>query len=276
MKNTIFSFLSACLLVGIIWACQQVPLTGRKQFVGLISQDQIMALSFAEYKGFLDTSKVLPASNANAAMIARVGSRLKTAAETYLIQNNYSEAINGYQWEFRLVEDKTVNAWCMPGGKVVFYTGILPICLNETGVAVVMGHEIAHAIANHGRERMSRAMAAQGITQIGAVATGVITQNEQLMNLAGQVFGIGTQLGGVLPNSRMQESEADKLGLIFMALAGYNLDESVGFWERMAKAGEGSQKPPRLLSTHPADSERIANLKKLIPQVRQHYATIQK
>ncbi len=276
MKKTIFSFLSACLLVGIIWACQQVPLTGRKQFVGLISQDQIMALSFAEYKGFLDTSKVLPASNANAAMIARVGSRLKTAAETYLIQNNYSEAINGYQWEFRLVEDKTVNAWCMPGGKVVFYTGILPICLNETGVAVVMGHEIAHAIANHGRERMSRAMAAQGITQIGAVATGVITQNEQLMNLAGQVFGIGTQLGGVLPNSRMQESEADKLGLIFMALAGYNLDESVGFWERMAKAGEGSQKPPRLLSTHPADSERIANLKKLIPQVRQHYATIQK
>lgn len=276
MKKTIFSFLSACLLVGIIWACQQVPLTGRKQFVGLISQDQIMALSFAEYKGFLDTSKVLPASNANAAMIARVGSRLKTAAETYLIQNNYSEAINGYQWEFRLVEDKTVNAWCMPGGKVVFYTGILPICLNETGVAVVMGHEIAHAIANHGRERMSRAMAAQGITQIGAVATGVITQNEQLMNLAGQVFGIGTQLGGVLPNSRMQESEADKIGLIFMALAGYNLDESVGFWERMAKAGEGSQKPPRLLSTHPADSERIANLKKLIPQVRQHYATIQK
>lgn len=276
MKKTIFSFLSACLLVGIIWACQQVPLTGRKQFVGLISQDQIMALSFAEYKGFLDTSKVLPASNANAAMIARVGSRLKTAAETYLIQNNYSEAINGYQWEFRLVEDKTVNAWCMPGGKVVFYTGILPICLNETGVAVVMGHEIAHAIANHGRERMSRAMAAQGITQIGAVATRVITQNEQLMNLAGQVFGIGTQLGGVLPNSRMQESEADKLGLIFMALAGYNLDESVGFWERMAKAGEGSQKPPRLLSTHPADSERIANLKKLIPQVRQHYATIQK
>lgn len=276
MKKTIFSFLSACLLVGIIWACQQVPLTGRKQFVGLISQDQIMALSFAEYKGFLDTSKVLPASNANAAMIARVGSRLKTAAETYLIQNNYSEAINGYQWEFRLVEDKTVNAWCMPGGKVVFYTGILPICLNETGVAVVMGHEIAHAIANHGRERMSRAMAAQGITQIGAVATGVITQNEQLMNLAGQVFGIGTQLGGVLPNSRMQESEADKLGLIFMALAGYNLDESVGFWERMAKAGEGSQKPPRLLSTHPADSERIANLKKLIPQVRQYYATIQK
>jgi len=276
MKKIIFSFLSACLLVGIIWACQQVPLTGRKQFVGLISQDQIMALSFAEYKGFLDTSKVLPASNANAAMIARVGSRLKTAAETYLIQNNYSEAINGYQWEFRLVEDKTVNAWCMPGGKVVFYTGILPICLNETGVAVVMGHEIAHAIANHGRERMSRAMAAQGITQIGAVATGVITQNEQLMNLAGQVFGIGTQLGGVLPNSRMQESEADKLGLIFMALAGYNLDESVGFWERMAKAGEGSQKPPRLLSTHPADSERIANLKKLIPQVRQHYATIQK
>jgi len=276
MKNSIVSFATACLLVGILWACQQVPMTGRKQFVGLVSQDQIMALSFAEYKGFLDTSRVLPLTNPNAQMIARVGSKLKTAAETYLIQNNYSEAINGYQWEFRLVEDKTINAWCMPGGKVVFYTGILPICLNETGVAVVMGHEIAHAIANHGRERMSRAMAAQGFTQIATVATGVITQNEQLMNLAGSVFGVGVPIVGVLPNSRMQESEADKLGLIFMALAGYDLDESVAFWTRMAKAGEGSQKPPRLLSTHPADTERIANLKKLIPQVRQHYATLAK
>lgn len=274
MKNSIVSFFAACFLVGIIWACQQVPLTGRKQFVGLVSQDQIMALSFAEYKGFLDTSRVLPLTNPNAQMIARVGARLKTAAETYLIQNNYSEAINGYQWEFRLVDDKNVNAWCMPGGKIVFYTGILPICLNETGVAVVMSHEIAHAIANHGRERMSRAMAAQGMAQLGAVATGVITQNEQLMNLTGQLFGVGAQLGVILPNSRMQESEADKLGLIFMALAGYDLDESVGFWQRMAKAGEGSQKPPRMLSTHPADADRIANLKKLIPQVRQYYAAL--
>ncbi|MFN3782769.1 MAG: M48 family metallopeptidase [Spirosomataceae bacterium] len=271
MKNAKQLLFISLILVGIIWACQKVPLTGRTQMVGLVSQEQIMALSFAEYKGFLDTSKVVPLNNPQAQMIARVGNKLKTAAETYLIQNKYSEAINGYQWEFRLVDDKTINAWCMPGGKVCFYTGILPICETEAGVAVVMGHEIAHAIANHGRERMSRAMAANGITQLGAVATGALTQNEQLMQLAGQVLGVSTTLGGVLPNSRLQESEADKLGLIFMALAGYNPQESVAFWQRMANAGKGQAKPPRLLSTHPADEKRIEDLQKLIPEAMKFY-----
>ena len=255
----------------LIWACQRVPLTGRKQFVGLVSNEQMISMSFAEYKGFMDTSKVVSYGTKDAEMIARVGGRIKTAVENYLIQNNYSQVIDGYQWEFKLVQNKELNAWCMPGGKVCFYTGILPICKDEAGVAVVMGHEIAHAIASHGRERMSQAMAAQGLTQIGAVGAGVITGDQQVMEVAGQVLGIGSQLGYVLPNSRKQESEADKLGLIFMSMAGYNPENAVQFWQRMAEAGAKSQKPPKLLSTHPADETRIADLKAQLPQAQKYY-----
>lgn len=258
--------------IGLIaMSCQRVPITNRKQFVGMVSSDQMMALSFAQYNGFMDTSSVMSAKSKEGAMVARVGSRIKKAVEDYLIQNNYSEVIDGYQWEFNTVKSNELNAWCMPGGKVCFYTGILPICFSEDGIAVVMGHEIAHAIAEHGRERMSRALVAQGVTQVGAIAAGVITKNEQVMNTAGQVLGIGTQLGGVLPNSRKQESEADKLGLIFMAIAGYNPTEAVEFWKRMAAAGEGKEKPPQLLSTHPADAERIANLEALLPKAMKYY-----
>jgi predicted Zn-dependent protease len=266
------SVLIMSFAIGLIaMSCQRVPITNRKQFVGMVSSDQMMALSFAQYNGFMDTSSVMSAKSKEGAMVARVGSRIKKAVEDYLIQNNYSEVIDGYQWEFNTVKSNELNAWCMPGGKVCFYTGILPICFSEDGIAVVMGHEIAHAIAEHGRERMSRALVAQGVTQVGAIAAGVITKNEQVMNTAGQVLGIGTQLGGVLPNSRKQESEADKLGLIFMAIAGYNPTEAVEFWKRMAAAGEGKEKPPQLLSTHPADAERIANLEALLPKAMKYY-----
>lgn len=271
MKKVRNLLLASIALVFLIAACQRVPITGRKQFVGLVSTDQMMQMSFAQYDSFMDTSKVVPLRNADAAMVARVGSRVKKAVEDYLIQNNYSEALDGYRWEFKTVNDPQLNAWCMPGGKVCFYTGILPICKNEDGVAVVMGHEIAHAIAEHGRERMSRAMAAQGITQAGAIAAGVATQSEDIMNIAGQVLGVGTQVGGVLPNSRKQESEADKLGIIFMAMAGYNPQEAVSFWQRMEEAGKNSQKPPKLLSTHPADADRIAQLEALLPKAMKYY-----
>jgi predicted Zn-dependent protease len=254
-----------------VWSCQRVPLTNRKQFVGLVSGDQMMSLSFQQYKGFLDTVKLVPAGKADAQMVSRVGERIKIAAENYLIQQNLGSLLDGYQWEFRTVENKELNAWCMPGGKVVFYTGILPICQTEAGVAVVMGHEIAHAIAEHGRERMSRAMVAQGLTQIGAVAAGIATGDQRVMEAAGQVLGIGTTLGGVLPNSRKQEEESDKIGLIFMAMAGYNPQESVAFWTRMAEAGKNSQKPPKLLSTHPADADRIANLTKNMDKAMKYY-----
>jgi metalloendopeptidase OMA1, mitochondrial len=259
----------AILMAGL--SCQRVPLTGRKQLVGLVSGEQMMALSFQQYKGFTDTVKVLNANNVNAQMVSRVGDRIKKSVEDYLIQNNLGHLLDGYQWEFRTVENKELNAWCMPGGKVCFYTGILPICQGESGVAVVMGHEVAHAIAEHGRERMSRAMLAQGFTQVGAIAAGVATGDERVMQTAGQVLGIGTQLGGVLPNSRKQESEADKLGLIFMAMAGYNPNEAVAFWQRMEEAGKNSQKPPQLLSTHPADATRIADLSKNMEKAMKYY-----
>ncbi|CAH0994893.1 Beta-barrel assembly-enhancing protease [Emticicia aquatica] len=271
MKIFFKSSVVAFALFTLILACQRVPLTGRKQFVGLVSNEQMITMSFAEYKGFMDTSKVVSLKAKDAEMIARVGGRIKTAVENYLIQNNYSQVIDGYQWEFKLVESKELNAWCMPGGKVCFYTGILPICKDEAGIAVVMGHEIAHAIASHGRERMSQAMAAQGITQLGAIGAGVATGNQQVMEIAGQVLGVGSQLGFVLPNSRKQESEADKLGLIFMSMAGYNPQNAVDFWQRMAEAGSKSQKPPKLLSTHPADETRIADLKAQLPQAQKYY-----
>ena len=268
MKTLLKSSIAAIALVTLIWACQRVPLTGRKQLVGLVSNEQMMSMSFTEYKGFMDTSKVVSQNNKDAEMIARVGGKIKTAVENYLIQNNYSQVIDGYQWEFKLVQNKELNAWCMPGGKVCFYTGILPVCKGEAGVAVVMGHEIAHAIASHGRERMSQAFLANGITQIGAVGVGVYTGDQKIMEIAGQVLGIGSQLTYVLPNSRNQEAEADKLGLIFMAMAGYNPQNAVEFWKRMAEAGAKSQKPPRFISTHPADEIRIADLEKQMQQER--------
>lgn len=261
----------ATFMILFVWSCQRVPLTNRKQFVGLVSSGEMMNLSYTEYKGFMDTSKVLPASHPDAQMVTRVGERIRKAAEDYLIQNNLGRLLDGYQWEFRTVNSKEVNAWCMPGGKVCFYTGILPICKTEDGVAVVMGHEVAHAIAEHGRERMSNAMAAQGFTQIGAVAAGVATGDQQIMELAGQVLGIGSTVLGVLPNSRKQEAEADKIGLIFMSMAGYNPREAVDFWKRMAEAGKNAQKPPKMLSTHPSDESRIAELEKNMELAMKYY-----
>lgn len=261
----------ATFMILFVWSCQRVPLTNRKQFVGLVSSGEMMNLSYTEYKGFMDTSKVLPASHKDAQMVTRVGERIRKAAEDYLIQNNLGHLLNGYQWEFRTVNSPDVNAWCMPGGKVCFYTGILPICKTEDGVAVVMGHEVAHAIAEHGRERMSNAMAAQGFTQIGAVAAGVATGDPQIMDLAGQILGVGSTVLGVLPNSRRQEAEADKIGLIFMAMAGYNPREAVDFWKRMAEAGKNYQKPPKMLSTHPSDETRIAELEKNMDIAMKYY-----
>jgi predicted Zn-dependent protease len=271
MKKNYSVFVGLVVLVTFVLACQRVPLTGRKQMVGLVSGDQMMAMSFQQYKGFLDSAKQVPANKAEAQMVARVGERIKKAAENYLIQQNLGYMLNGYNWEFRTVESKEINAWCMPGGKVVFYTGILPICKTEDGIAVVMGHEVAHAIAEHGRERMSRAMVAQGVTQVGAAAAGIYTGDQRVMAIAGQVLGIGTNLGGVLPNTRKQESEADKIGLIFMAMAGYQPKEAVAFWERMAEVGKNSQKPPKLLSTHPADATRIAELEKNMDKAMKYY-----
>ncbi|WP_111631077.1 M48 family metallopeptidase [Larkinella arboricola] len=264
----------AMLMTGLVIACQKVPLTGRNQLV-LIPNNQMLPLSFSNYKGVLDSSRVVR-SGGQEDMIKRVGARIQKAVETYMAANNLSERLNGFQWEFNLIESPQVNAWCMPGGKVAFYTGILPYTQNEAGVATVMGHEVSHAIAEHGNERMSEELVANGLLQGGQLVLGSLSQNQRsqtnalLLQAVGAGLPAAYQVGRALPHSRSQESEADKLGLIFMAMAGYNPQEAVNFWGRMAKAGSG-QKPPEFLSTHPSDERRIRDLEKQMPDAMKYY-----
>lgn len=255
-KATIFSILSL-----IIFGCATVAVTGRRQ-LSLVSNSEIIPMSAQQYqevlkKGPLSTNQV------QAATIKRVGVKIQKAVEDYMASKGLSSELSGFAWEFNLIEDpKTVNAWCMPGGKVAFYTGIMPICKDDAGVAVVMGHEVAHAIANHGRERMSQSMVAQlGLTTLSAA----LGQNPSLTNeLLLQAVGAGTNIG-MLKFSREHESEADHIGLIFMTMAGYDPNQAPVFWERMASAGGGSE-PLEFLSTHPSHATRIKDLKAWIPE----------
>jgi predicted Zn-dependent protease len=200
-------------------------------------------------------------------MVKRVGRRIQGAVEKYMTDNNFRHQLEGYQWEFNLVESKEVNAWCMPGGKVVVYTGILPVAKDENGLAVVMGHEIAHAVAKHGNERMSQGL----LTELGGVALSVALRDkpQQTQRLFMNAFGVGAQVGVLLPFSRTHESEADHLGLIFMAMAGYDPHGAVTFWERMAQ--QGGSKPPEFLSTHPSDQTRINKIKAELPEALKYY-----
>src|SRR4030065_184586 len=239
-------FVPIILLAITFYYCSTVPITGRSQ-LHLISSADLNALSFQQYSEFLTQNKLsTDAQNTN--MVKHIGLKIQSAVENYFAQHNLSKELNGYAWEFNLIESPEVNAWCMPGGKVVVYSGILPITQNEAGLAVVMGHEIAHAIAQHGGERMS-----QGLMQeLGGVALSVAIQNEPqtTQNIFLTAYGLGSTIGVILPYSRTQESEADRLGLIFMAIAGYNPNAAVDFWTRMAAQGGGS--PPEFLSTHPS------------------------
>jgi predicted Zn-dependent protease len=256
-KRIISFFVLACLC----FACATVPVTGRKQ-LSLVSNEEIIAQSEAEYRKLLAQSQ-LATNTDQGEMIKTVGSRIAQAVESYMAEKGLSSELAGFNWEFNLIkDDKTVNAWCMPGGKVAFYTAILPVCQNETGVAIVMGHEVAHAIANHGRERMSEALIANGLLSTLGAAMG---QNPSLtQQLLMQSLGIGAQVG-MLKFSRDDESEADHIGLIFMAMAGYDPEEAPKFWERM-KSISKEQAPPEWLSTHPANDRRIKDLKKWIPE----------
>jgi predicted Zn-dependent protease len=257
--------LTVLLAASLIYACATVPLTGRRQ-LNLVAQEEIIAASSLEYKKVLDTSK-LSNNQEQVAMIKRVGANIQRAVEQYMAQKGTSDQLAGFKWEFNLIQDdKTANAWCMPGGKVAFYTGILPICKDETGVAIVMGHEVAHAIANHGRERMSEAMVANGLLSGLSAAMGSSpTLAEELLL---QSLGIGANVG-MLKFSRDHESEADHIGLIFMAMAGYDPNEAPKFWERMA-AKSGGQAPPEFLSTHPSHSTRIKDLQGWIPEAMKY------
>jgi predicted Zn-dependent protease len=266
MTQKCISKLSIVLLIILLAACSTVPLTGRRQ-LDLVPSDQIMAMSADQYQKFMDEHEVITGT-AESRMVKRVGERISKAVETYLAEQNRTDLLAGYNWEFNLVKDSSVNAWAMPGGKVVVYTGILPVAKNENGLATVMGHEIAHAVARHGNERMSQAL----LTQLGGVALGVaLSENpSQTNNLFIAAYGLGAQVGILLPYSRLQESEADHLGLIFMAMAGYDPREAVDFWQRMAAQDKGGA-PPEFLSTHPANETRINQIKQYLPEAMKYY-----
>jgi predicted Zn-dependent protease len=193
-------------------------------------------------------------------MVTRIGSKLAAAITTYY--KNKGD-LSGMKWEYMLIDENIVNAWCMPGGKIAVYTGLLPVTQNESALAIVMGHEIAHAIAEHGKERMSQGLAQQyGGVALSVALSSKPAETQQLFNTA---YGLGSEVGVMLPFSRKNEMEADKLGLTYTALAGYDPREAIPLWKRMEAAGSGGQKPPEFLSTHPSESSRIAELEKMMP-----------
>jgi predicted Zn-dependent protease len=263
--NRILKYAGALSIVAILAACSTVPIIGRKQ-MNFLPESQLVSMSLTSYKEFLDTNQVVN-NTANQKMVVQVGNKISTAVERFLKENGMEDRLKDFSWEFNLVNDPTPNAWCMPGGKVVFYSGIIPICKDEQGIAVVMGHEIAHAVARHGNERMSQALMAQ----MGGMALDVATkeQPQQTRNLFLTAYGMGSQVGLLLPYSRIHEYEADKMGLIFMVMAGYDPNQAVMFWTRMSQLSSGG-KTPEFLSTHPVDTKRIAELKKFIPEAEKY------
>lgn len=249
----------------LLYACATVAVTGRKQ-LDLVSNSEIIPMATQQYDQVIKKGP-LSTNPEQVAMVRKVGARIQKAVEDFMASKNASSELDGFAWEFNVIDDpKTANAWCMPGGKVAFYTGILPICKDESGIAVVMGHEVAHAIANHGRERMSQQLVEQfGLQTLSAAMGQNPTMTEQLLL---QAVGAGTSLG-MLKFNRDQESEADHIGLIFLAMAGYDPNVAPAFWERMI-AMSGSQQPPEFLSTHPSHETRIADLKKWIPEAEKY------
>ncbi len=254
-----------------IFSCnQKVPITNRRQLI-LIPETDLMSMSFTEYGNFLRTHEVLPRYHNDFQLVEKVGKRIQQAVQEFMRDKGMSQRIEGFAWEFNTVEEPIVNAWCMPGGKVVVYSGLLPLTQDETGLAIVMGHEIAHAIARHGNERMSQQMA----VQLGGMALSVAlnSRSQETQNIFMQSYGLTSQLG-ILKYSRTHESEADKLGLIFAALAGYDPNAAIPFWERMSKQVAGT-KPPELLSTHPSDETRINELKSFMPEAMKYFRSFE-
>lgn len=264
MRKLLFpiSFLSILFLLN---ACATVPITGRKQ-MKLLPVSTMTQMGFTNYSSFMTDNPVSKNSSAKT-QVHRAGTNISGAVEEYFSKNGLEKYLQHYKWEFNLIQDKTPNAWCMPGGKVVFYEGILPFTKNENGIAVVMGHEIAHAVAQHGNERMSQGL----LTQLGGMALSVAIQEkpEETKMLFMTAYGLGSQYGAALPFSRMHEKEADRLGLIFMAMGGYDPRGAVEFWERMA--AQNKQKMPEWLSTHPLDQTRIAAMKANMPEALKYY-----
>jgi predicted Zn-dependent protease len=259
------------LLISFLFTtgCSHNAITGRNQ-LSLYPESDIQAMATEQYKQFLTANKVVSQSSGNkdVEMVRKVGQRISNAITAYYAQQGLSKELEGYKWEYNLVESKEVNAWCMPGGKIVVYTGLLTITQNETALAIVLGHEITHALARHGNERMSQAM----VQQLGGVAlsVAVVNQPTETQSLFMNAYGIGSNVGALLPFSRKQEYEADRLGLRFAAMAGYNPREAIPFWQRMSAASGGS-KTPEILSTHPVDDKRIEKLNEEMPDALTYY-----
>lgn len=264
MKKIVF--LSVIILaISIFQSCNTVPVTGRKQ-ISLLPEQDLIGLSFTNYAEFMAAHEKSDDA-VNSAMVQEVGKNISNAVHEFLKSKGKLSLLDGYQWEYNLVEDPTPNAWCMPGGKIVFYTGILPFTQDAAGLAVVMGHEVAHAVARHGNERMSQQVVLQYGSQF--LSTFIKDKPEETQVLYQQAYGLGAQYGVMLPYSRTHETEADKIGLIFMAMAGYNPQTAIAFWERMSKSG--GEKPMEILSTHPSDDTRIQTLKEFMPEAMKYY-----
>jgi predicted Zn-dependent protease len=263
MKKTSIVLL---VLSVLFFSCHKNAVTGKRSLT-LMPESEMMAMSFTEYSKFLSENPPLPANDDKVVMVRRVGLRIQKAVEQFYAEKKASDDLQGFAWEFNVVDNKEVNAWCMPGGKVVVYTGLLPVTQDEQSLAIVMGHEIAHAIARHGNQRMSEGL----LVQFGGAALSVALSQKPALTqqLFAQAYGITTTLG-TLKYSRTQETEADEMGIIFAAMAGYDPEVAITFWERMA-ASSGGQKPPELLSTHPSDERRINDLKAFMPKAKKYY-----
>jgi predicted Zn-dependent protease len=260
MKNKV---LSALAIIVFLISCAKNPFTGQST-LALVSNNDILPSAFQQYSQFLSENKVV-SNTPEAQKVVNVGTKIKEAAEKWLNANGHKGYLEGYQWEYKLVEDPSVNAWCMPGGKIVVYTGILPVTKDEAGLATVLGHEVSHALANHGQQRMSAGI----LQQVGAIGVAVATQNKSEETKQGSMLAYSgiSQLGVMLPFSRSHENEADMIGLTLMAIAGYNPEEAILFWERMAANSKGN-KTPEFMSTHPSDETRITRLKELVPKAK--------
>jgi predicted Zn-dependent protease len=258
-------FLRSLLIAIILTSCSKVPITNRKQ-MNLLPESEMLSMSLTEYQQFLKENPPVTGT-ADAQLVKSVGLKIQNAVINYMNQNKMGNRISNYKWEFNLVNSKEVNAWCMPGGKVVVYSGILPVTQDETSLAIVMGHEIGHAVARHGNERMSQGLMAQ----LGGVALDVALANQssETRDIFLTSYGVGSNLG-ILAYSRTQESEADKLGVVFAAMAGYDPRKAITFWQRMSTMS-GGNKPPEFLSTHPSDQTRVKDLQAFMPQALKYY-----
>lgn len=258
-------FLTMVITVFLMQGCGSVPITGRRQLM-LVSDQQVISLSLQQYQDYINTADIITGTS-EAQTVQRVGMRIAKAVETFLKNNGASSEIKNYTWEFKLVKDNSINAFAMPGGKVVVYSGLLPVTQNEASLAVVIGHEIGHVVAKHANERISQQLA----LQYGSAVAGELLGGVAATQIGQTVFGLGAQMGVMLPYARKQEYEADELGLIFMAMAGYDPRVAIPFWTRMAQSSQGG-KIPEFLSTHPTDAKRIGNMEKILPEALKYYS----